>query len=128
MLFSVIRRLKAHGMATLFITHFLGQVFEISDRITVLRNGIRVGEYSVTELSRMELVTHMVGRAVAEGGPSRAKSGKQRPVARAPSEREPVGSARCQAPVFLRATGLGRRGSVRGVDLEIRQGEALGIE
>lgn len=44
-LFSIIRRLKAQGMAILFISHFLDQLFEISDRITVLRNGQLVGEY-----------------------------------------------------------------------------------
>jgi len=53
MLFSVVRRLKAQGMAILFITHFIDQTFEISDRITVLRNGLLVGEYPVSDLSRM---------------------------------------------------------------------------
>ncbi|WP_437738305.1 sugar ABC transporter ATP-binding protein [Sorangium sp. So ce1335] len=113
-LFSVIRRLKAQGMAILFITHFLDQVFEISDRITVLRNGQRVGEHPAAELSRMQLVTSMVGRDVAEDGPSRAE--------RAQAARPAGGDA-----PFLRARGLGKKGSVRGIDLDVRPGEELGI-
>ncbi|WP_437819826.1 sugar ABC transporter ATP-binding protein [Sorangium sp. So ce1078] len=113
-LFSVIRRLKAQGMAILFITHFLDQVFEISDRITVLRNGQRVGEYLATEISRMQLVTRMVGRDVTDEGPTRAAR------ARAAT---PAGE---DAP-FLRTRGLGKKGSVRDIDLEVRPGEELGI-
>ncbi len=117
LLFSVIRRLKAQGMAILFITHFIDQTFEISDRITVLRNGELVGEYPVAELSRIALVTRMVGREISEGGPrARAESG---PAIGAGTE--PVSN------VFLRATGLGRKGSVQGVDLEVKKGQALGI-
>src|SRR5467141_2660 len=75
MLFSVVRRLKAQGMAILFITHFIDQTFEISDRITVLRNGLLVGEYPVSDLSRMGLITRMLGREVQERGPVRTKDG-----------------------------------------------------
>ncbi|WP_433937329.1 sugar ABC transporter ATP-binding protein [Sorangium cellulosum] len=113
-LYSVIRRLKAQGMAILFITHFLDQVFEISDRITVLRNGQRVGEYPAAELTRMQLVTRMVGREVADEGPRRADRAQAA---------TPAGGA---AP-FLRARGLGKKGSVRDIDLEVRPGEELGV-
>jgi galactofuranose transport system ATP-binding protein len=115
LLFGVIRRLKAQGMAILFITHFLEQTFEISDRITVLRNGERVGEYPVAVLSRMDLVTKMVGREVAEGGPARAAG-----PATAGVGREGQGA-------FLSAQGLGRHGTVQGVDLEVHRGEAVGM-
>jgi simple sugar transport system ATP-binding protein len=124
MLFSVVRRLKAQGMAILFITHFIDQTFEISDRITVLRNGLLVGEYPVSDLSRMGLITRMVGREVQERGPVRTKG---------PGLREPAvggrgaGNGGPTATPFLSASGLGRRGSVRGVDLEVRGGESLGI-
>ncbi|KYF79087.1 sugar ABC transporter ATP-binding protein [Sorangium cellulosum] len=113
-LYSVIRRLKAQGMAILFITHFLDQVFEISDRITVLRNGQRVGEYPAAELSRMELVTRMVGREIADEGPRRADRAQAA---------KPAGG---DTP-FLRARGLGKKGSVRDIDLEVRPGEELGV-
>ena len=115
LLFSVVRRLKAQGMAILFITHFIDQTFEISDRITVLRNGERVGEWPVADLTRMELVTRMVGRSVDEAAPARALRGAG------------AGAEAPEAPVFMGARGLGRRGSVQGVDLQVRQGQAIGI-
>ncbi|WP_438010786.1 sugar ABC transporter ATP-binding protein [Sorangium sp. So ce321] len=113
-LFSVVRRLKAQGMALLFISHFLDQVFEISDRITVLRNGELVGEYLAAELSRVQLVTRMVGREVAEDGPTRAA-------------RDRTASPAGEGATFLRTRGLGKKGSVRDIDLEVRLGEGLGI-
>jgi galactofuranose transport system ATP-binding protein len=122
LLFSVIRRLKAQGMAILFITHFIDQTFEISDRITVLRNGERVGEFPTGAISRMELVTRMVGREIAEGGARRAgAAGGAEPGA--------PGAAAGEAArdVFLSAEGLGLRGSVQPFDLEMSRGEALGI-
>jgi len=124
LLFSVIRRLKAQGMAILFITHFIDQTFEISDRITVLRNGERVGEWPVAELSRMELVTRMVGRTIAEAAPARGRHAAAAPPVATEEEAAPPGGP---APVVLGAHGLGRRGSVQGVDLEVHRGEALGI-
>jgi simple sugar transport system ATP-binding protein len=114
-LFAVIRRLKAQGMAILFITHFLEQTFQISDRITVLRNGERVGEYPVAALSRIDLITKMIGRELSEVGPARGK------VAGARAE-----AAAAAAP-FMQARGLGRRGSVQGVDLDLRSGQAMGM-
>ena len=51
-LFGVMRRLRDRGVAILFVTHFLDQIDEISDRLTVLRNGRLVGEYQVGELDR----------------------------------------------------------------------------
>jgi simple sugar transport system ATP-binding protein len=114
MLFSVIRRLKSQGIAVLFITHFLDQMFEISDRVTVLRNGGLVGEFPVAELTRMQLITCMVGHAIDEGGPARA-------------DRSPASKSGARATPFLRARGLGKKGSVRDIDLEVKLGEELGI-
>jgi galactofuranose transport system ATP-binding protein len=116
LLFAVIRRLKAQGMAILFITHFIDQTFEISDRITVLRNGERVGEFPISALSRIELVTKMVGRYFDMAAPVRAKGAA-----------EVAGEPRGAGAPFLSAEGLGKRGSVQGVDLEVRAGESLGI-
>ena len=64
-LFRVMRELKARGVAILFVSHFLDQVYEICDRITVLRNGRLVGEYLTTELLRIDLVQKMLGRSAA---------------------------------------------------------------
>lgn len=109
-LFRVMRQLRERGMAILFVTHFLDQVYAVSDRITVLRNGRRVGEYAAAELPRSALVTAMVGREVvlAEG---RARSG----------------SAAENAPVVAEAEGLGLRGRLQPTDLRLRAGEVLGL-
>ncbi len=62
LLFSVMRELKAQGMGIIFITHFLDQIYAVSDRMTILRNGHLVGTYDINELSKVELVTKMVGK------------------------------------------------------------------
>ena len=61
-LFSLMRDLKAHGVGIIFITHFLEQVYEVCDRITVLRNGELVGAYEVKDLPRVELISKMMGK------------------------------------------------------------------
>ncbi|MEX1307886.1 MAG: sugar ABC transporter ATP-binding protein [Eubacteriales bacterium] len=62
MLFSLMRDLKAQGVGIVFITHFLEQVYEVCDRITVLRNGMMVGEYEVKDLPRVQLISKMMGK------------------------------------------------------------------
>ena len=61
-LFKLMRDLKKKGVGIVFVTHFLEQVYEICDTITVLRNGEFVGEYSVAELPRVQLVATMMGK------------------------------------------------------------------
>ncbi len=60
------RKLKGEGIAILFITHFLDQVYEVSDRVSVLRNGALVGMYQTAALSRLALITLMLGRSLTE--------------------------------------------------------------
>ena len=62
MLFGLMRDLRERGVGIIFVTHFLEQVYEISDRITVLRNGELVGEYPISELPQVELVARMMGK------------------------------------------------------------------
>ncbi|MBR6008739.1 MAG: sugar ABC transporter ATP-binding protein [Clostridia bacterium] len=62
MLFGLMRDLKARGVGIIFVTHFLEQVYKISDRITVLRNGELVGEYATSELPQVELIAKMMGK------------------------------------------------------------------
>jgi simple sugar transport system ATP-binding protein len=112
-LFDVLRRLKRQGLGILFVTHFLEQVYEITDRLTVLRNGRWVGTYATTGLPRIELIAKMLGRDVASVDDWR------RP--RAVAATAPMRRA------FLRARGLGRRGSLRGVDLHVAEGEVVGL-
>ena len=66
MLFKLMRDLKAQGVGIIFVTHFLEQVYEVSDRITVLRNGELVGEYLTEDLPQVELVAKMIGKDLDE--------------------------------------------------------------
>jgi simple sugar transport system ATP-binding protein len=61
-LFTLMRELKSRGVGIIFVTHFLDQVYELCDKITVLRNGELVGEYLIKELPRVELVAKMMGK------------------------------------------------------------------
>lgn len=106
-LLGLIRRLAAGGTTVILVSHFLDEVLSVADRITVLRDGTLVRTGPAAETSPRDLVGQMVGREIDMLYPD-------------PS---PVPDG---APVVLRATGL-RRGPVRGVDLEVRAGEILGI-
>lgn len=66
MLFGLMRDLKARGVGIIFVTHFLEQVYEVSDQITVLRNGELVGEYEVRELPQVKLVEKMIGKDIED--------------------------------------------------------------
>ncbi len=109
-LFKTLRALRESGMAILFVTHFLDQVYAISDRITVLRNGKLVGEYRANELDHAALVSAMVGRNVSNGQAS------------TPAAAEARGEI-----AVLSARDVERKGSVKGVSLDIRPGEVLGF-
>jgi simple sugar transport system ATP-binding protein len=113
LLFSVLRSLREQGMAILFVTHFLDQTYAISDRITVMRNGEREGEYKCAELSRLALVNKMVGApADAQGS--------------AANETESAISHTHGEPV-VRARGLARKGVLQPVDFDVKRGEVLGL-
>ena len=110
-LFGVMRRLKAGGIGILFVTHFLDRMYEISDRVTVLRNGELVGVSETAHLPRIELISQMIGRTPeqvepdATGGQPQAAKGE----------------------AFLEARRLGRAGSVADVDLALRGGEVVAL-
>ncbi|KDN87514.1 sugar ABC transporter ATP-binding protein [Kitasatospora cheerisanensis] len=112
-LFAVMRRLRDQGVAILFVSHFLDQIYEICDRTTVLRNGRLEGEYLTAELDRMELVSRMIGAELA--GLDQLGGGKRR------ERTAPAG------PAFLQADGLTRRGAVEPYELDIRPGEVIGL-
>jgi len=82
MLFTLMRDLKSRGVGIIFVTHFLEQVYAVSDRITVLRNGELVGEYPADQLPQVELVARMMGKdlndlADFEGGGARSALGAE---------------------------------------------------
>lgn len=122
LLFKVLRGLRDQGMAILFVTHFLDQTYDISDRITVLRNGVREGEYAASDLSRLELVNKMVGVTADAGAAATAGATTDLPVGRVA-----VTAAAANGDVFLQARGLGRKGALAPQDLELRAGEVFGL-
>mgnify|MGYP003624149517 CR=1 FL=1 len=65
-LFRIMRDLREKGLGIVFVTHFLDQVYEITDRITVLRNGRLVGTFETATLPQIDLINHMLGRELAE--------------------------------------------------------------
>ncbi len=121
LLFRVLRRLREQGMAILFVTHFLDQTYAISDRITVMRNGEREGEYAAAELSRLALVNKMIGK------PAEAADDQPLPEDAAAGEGAGAGAAVPAARVVLSTRGLARKGILQPVDMQVRQGEVLGL-
>ncbi|MCW1918927.1 sugar ABC transporter ATP-binding protein [Rhodobacter sp. KR11] len=107
-LFDVVRQLKARGLAVVFITHFLDQVFALADRVTVLRNGKLVSTQAISGLSRTDVVRMMLGKDVV--------------FAHAPQ----VETAEA-GPALAVFKGLGRKGSVAPFDLTLHQGEVVGV-
>jgi len=112
-LFEIIRRLKDDGVSVLFITHFLDQVYAISDRLTVLRNGRLVGVFETAALPRIELIGHMLG--------------KDPEAVRALEHEKDAHRGGARGRVVLEAHGLGQEGVVEPMDLELREGEVLGL-
>ena len=111
MLFSLMRSLKEKGVGIIFVTHFLDQVYEVCDRITVLRNGELVGEYEIENLPRMELVAKMMGKELDEL--SIIKSGA-------------VKADESTTPVY-EAHGLKSNATGKPFDFSIQKGEVNGF-
>ncbi|HEY8333104.1 MAG TPA: sugar ABC transporter ATP-binding protein [Tardiphaga sp.] len=109
-LFAVMRQLAGRGIGVLFVTHFLDQVYAISDRITVLRNGRLVGERETAKLPRMELVHMMLGRELSDATAERVHT--------------PADTARAPYASFHQ---FGKAGYVAPFDLELRSGEVVGL-
>ena len=110
-LFVLMRELKSRGVGIVFITHFLDQVYEISDRITVLRNGELIGEYEAGSLPQFELVSKMMGKALDD------VENLKRHDSTARDEAEPV----------FEAAGLSSSAGVKPFDFAIRKGEVNGF-
>ena len=110
-LFTLMRRLRGEGVGIIFVTHFLEQVYEVCDRITVLRNGELVGEYTVEDLPRVQLVSKMMGKDFDDLAD--IKSEHQNTSL----DKEPI----------IEAVGLGHTGSIRPFDLTINKGEVIGL-
>ena len=111
-LFTVLRKLRGGGLAILFVSHFLDQIYAISDRLTVLRNGAFVGEYKTPEVPRIELIGKMLGRKVEEDHAVHHAAPKQQTAA---------------GKALVDAQAIGRAGSVGPVSVRIAEGEVVGL-
>ena len=112
-LFKVMKKLKGEGVGIIFITHFLGQVYEVSDRITVLRNGKLVGTYETSAINRVSLISKMIGRNLAEFDEM--------------SKTKLESSKHIKKEALLEARGFGLTGAVRPFDLDLHAGEVVGL-
>ena len=113
-LFRLMRQIKQSGVAIAFVTHFIDQVYEVSDRITVLRNGRLVGEYATADLPQLALVERMIGKELEVL--DRIEEADKRPPA-----------ALEHAEVVAQADGLGRKGAVAPFNLTIHKGQVVGL-
>lgn len=105
-LFRVIRSLKERGTSIIYVSHRLEEIFELADRITILRDGKKVGVYEINQVSPKEVINLMVGKELDKG-------------------RRRENYARDE--VVLRAEGLCSETGVRDVSFELRKGEVLGL-
>lgn len=108
-LFQIMRMLKDRGLGIVFVTHFLDQVYAVTDRITVLRNGEYVGTYETARLPKVELIGKMIGKeyeALEHTPPAAAQDGG--------------------AEEFLRLEDAGS-GNISGVSLSLKRGEVSGF-
>ena len=113
-LFEVLNKLKSEGMAILFVTHFLDQVYRITDRITVFRNGAFVGEYLTKDLPRVDLIFKMVGKDIS------AMSAMPQKCLENVSDNKAADS-------LLEIKRMKKHGSMNEFNLDIQKGEVLGF-
>ena len=105
-LFGIVRALRDQGVTIIYISHYIDEVLNLVDRVTVLRDGRLVATTAVGEVSRAEVVRMIVGREVAQ---------------LYPKESVPIGEP------LLEVRGLTEGRALRGIDLTVRRGEILGI-
>ena len=105
-LFRVIDELKSNGIGIIYISHRLDEIFEVADRVTILRDGEHIDTRPITNLTREKMIELMVGRSLEKEFPKREAT---------------LGQARFEV------TNLRRGSRVRGVSFNIRAGEVLGL-
>lgn len=110
-LFALMRKLKSQGLAIIFVSHFLDQVFEICDSYTVLRNGEVVDRGLIANTTQSQMVGKMMGRELEAVTHSA----------------NPTGDAADRAQALVETTNLGRTGSVQNLNLRLRKGEITGL-
>lgn len=111
-LFTIMKKFRKEGMSIIFVTHFLDQVYEVSDKLTVLRNGELVGTYDADKLSRIELVSKMIGKDYGE-------------IIKATRIKKE--SNKDSKEVLVSANDFGRIGSINPFSIQINKGEVIGF-
>lgn len=112
-LFKLMRDLRCKGVGIIFVTHFLDQVYEVCDRITVMRDGKLVGEYAIADLPRVQLVSKMLGKELDD-------------LSDIQSEQPAYDKGDNAAPV-LEAEGLVSDAGIKPFDFHINKGEVNGF-
>ena len=112
-LFKLMRDLKAKGVGIIFVTHFLDQVYEVCDKITVLRDGQLVGEYAIKDLPRVQLVSKMLGKELDD-------------LSDIQGEQKPFDRGNNTTPVF-EVEGLYSDAGIKPFDFYIDKGEVNGF-
>ena len=107
-LFSVIMRLQAKGIATLFVSHKLGEIFQIAEYVTIIRDGVKIGDYPAGELDNDKLSFLMTGQKIESSH----------------YHRDPE---RFSNDSLLELKNLSRKGHYQNVNLSVRRGDILGI-
>src|ERR1041384_3522482 len=108
-LFELIRQLKRNGVAVIFISHFLEDVLEICDRVTVLKDGRKVSTSKASDLTKPEVISRMLGRDAGATG--------------ADLDESVTLPTRSKLAPVLRVTGLSREGEFTDVSFEVAPGE-----
>jgi galactofuranose transport system ATP-binding protein len=111
-LFRVIRQLKGEGISVVFVSHRLDELYAVCDRVTVMRDGRTIEERTMSDISRYELVSTMLGRELAEQLSHR---------------RAPEADTLLATPPMLEAADLRRGRALDGVSVSIRPGEIVGL-
>ena len=112
-LFGLMRDLRAKGVGIIFVTHFLEQVYEVCDRITVLRDGQLVGEYVIEDLPRVQLVSKMLGKELDDMADIKSEAGG--------------GAVSAGGVPVLEAQDLCSSAGIKPFDFSIRKGEVNGF-
>lgn len=105
-LFEVINKLKADGIGFIYISHRYAEVYELGDRVTILRDGLNTGTYYINELTLDSMIEHMIGGEIQ----------KQYPALSQPGDED-----------ALRVEGLSRHGVLKDVSLSVKKGEIVGV-
>jgi galactofuranose transport system ATP-binding protein len=108
-LFRILRELKAQGVGIVMVTHFLDQVYAVCDKITVLRNAKFVGEFITAELSRSQLISHMLGKELIE------------------LEHQAAHTSQNEGEAILQVKELGNNHTLFPTDFQVNKGQVVGL-